>query len=73
MDHEKRERRLNFIYILVNAAYFMLICATGSYVYNFLLELPYPDGKAVSDGTAGIIIAIIYILTVSLQAKRLFQ
>ncbi len=69
MEHDKRERRLNLIYILINASYFIMLCATGSYVYNFLLECRYADGTAVADGTAGIIIASIYILTVFVQAK----
>ncbi len=65
----KKERYINFVYILINSIYWIVCCVTGGYAYNFLSECRYADGRVVSDGTAGIIIGIIYLLTVAMQAR----
>ena len=64
-----KERYINFVYILINSIYWIVCCVTGGYAYNYLSESRYADGTVVSDGTAGIIIGIIYLLTVAMQAK----
>ena len=69
MDKLAKEKKLNFIYILINSIYWIVCCATGGYAYNYLSESRYADGTPVSDGTAGAIIAVIYLVTVVLQAR----
>ena len=68
MNTAAKERKLNIFYILINSIYWIICCATGGYTYNYLSEARYADGSPVSDGTAGMIIAAIYLLTVVLQA-----
>lgn len=50
-------KTLNARYALVNAAYFVLLCATIGYAYNFLA------GTGLPDGTIGIILAAVNVLS----------
>lgn len=38
-------KALNIKYALVNAAYLMLLCATGGYAYNYLAQCGFQDGQ----------------------------
>jgi len=68
MPHKQQTTRhhkfLDLRYALLNGSYFMLYCATVGYVYNYLSTTTFADGSAVSDGTIGIIVALVNILGV---------
>lgn len=55
-------RTLNVKYAVVNAAFFMFVCASSGYAYNYL------SAAGLADGTIGIIIAAASVLSAIGQA-----